>query len=98
MLALPAAVLAQGIPAPRLALVIGNSGYTGMPRLANPRNDAEDVKTDAKTPSGPQRVLRGGMTAKATEVFVRKGQSPVYSMWSQTVPTGIRLVRSAPGP
>jgi formylglycine-generating enzyme required for sulfatase activity len=29
--------------APRYALVIGNSDYTGMPRLRNPVNDARDV-------------------------------------------------------
>jgi branched-chain amino acid transport system substrate-binding protein len=29
--------------APRYALVIGNSGYTSMPRLRNPSNDAHDV-------------------------------------------------------
>src|SRR5512145_2493362 len=34
---------AQAASAPRHALVIGNSGYTGMPRLENPRNDAEDI-------------------------------------------------------
>jgi formylglycine-generating enzyme required for sulfatase activity/ankyrin repeat protein len=33
---------------PRFALVIGNSGYTGMPRLKNPVNDATDLTVALK--------------------------------------------------
>jgi uncharacterized caspase-like protein len=36
----PSVVVSSG---PRVALVIGNSNYSAMPRLINPRNDAEDV-------------------------------------------------------
>jgi hypothetical protein len=35
--------LAAQANGPRYALVIGNSGYTGMPPLRNPANDAHDV-------------------------------------------------------
>jgi formylglycine-generating enzyme required for sulfatase activity len=40
---LSGSLAAQASQAPRLALVIGNSSYTDMQRLANPRNDAEDI-------------------------------------------------------
>lgn len=35
--------LAAQTGGPRFALVIGNSGYTGLPQLRNPANDAHDV-------------------------------------------------------
>jgi len=36
-------VAPSGAPPPKFALVIGNGNYTGLSRLANPANDANDV-------------------------------------------------------
>ena len=43
---------AQGVAATagkRVALVVGNGNYATMPRLANPRNDAQDLAASLKT-------------------------------------------------
>ena len=37
------AVASPALAERRVALVIGNSGYTNVPRLPNPRNDAGDM-------------------------------------------------------
>jgi tetratricopeptide (TPR) repeat protein len=45
------AALGPAAPPPprRVALVIGNGAYTGMPRLKNPANDANDIAAQLKT-------------------------------------------------
>ena len=50
LLAIPLLFLAAQAPAanPRFALVIGNSSYSGMPRLKNPVNDAADLAAALK--------------------------------------------------
>jgi uncharacterized caspase-like protein len=49
-LLIPLVFLSSQAPAaiPRFALVIGNSNYTGMPRLKNPVNDATDLAAALK--------------------------------------------------
>lgn len=37
----------------RVALVIGNADYRNMPRLSNPRNDAEDVAKSLRELGSP---------------------------------------------
>ncbi|KRW97575.1 peptidase C14, caspase catalytic subunit p20 [Paracoccus sp. MKU1] len=56
--ALVAALLmaAQAVAAPRVALVIGNAAYSGVPALDNPANDAEDM-TAALRDLGFQVIL-----------------------------------------
>ncbi len=49
--ALIAALLlaAQAAAAPKVALVIGNAAYDGVPALDNPANDAEDMTRYRRT-------------------------------------------------
>lgn len=44
----PSASPAASAPQRRVALVIGNGAYSGMPRLKNPANDAADMATQLK--------------------------------------------------
>jgi tetratricopeptide (TPR) repeat protein len=44
----PPASRAPAVADRRVALVIGNSGYTTFPRIPNPRNDAEDLAAGLK--------------------------------------------------
>ncbi|MBX9943030.1 MAG: caspase family protein, partial [Reyranella sp.] len=42
------ALPAQAVPERRVALVIGNSAYTAVPRLANPQRDATAISAALK--------------------------------------------------
>src|SRR5215510_4910121 len=43
LLALLAGLIAPALADKRVALVVGNADYRNVPRLLNPRNDAEDM-------------------------------------------------------
>ena len=82
LMAMPA--LARSAPAPRLALVIGNSAYTEFSRLVNPVNDAHLMARTLRG-LGFEVVLRTNANRDAMITAVRKFVDQIKSAGREAV-------------